>query len=107
MPSCPKADNRDPAYFRHCQDLCRDPCWTWEPQCFVCDARDRTIIPHHPKAKRRFGDKSNVIFLCGRCHGEIHHVGKETFCRINGIEVSSLEDKAHRLYTLYLETMGE
>lgn len=97
-PSVPKADNKDPDYLEHCRDLCR----LWRVPCFVCRTRNGTVVPHHVRNKQVYGDKWNAVFLCGRCHLEIHHLGRHTFCHVNNLSLGILLDEATRLYDEYL-----
>ena len=109
MPSAPKADNRDPVYFRHCQDLCR----SFRGQCFVTG--DHTgLVPHHVLPKGVNGDlgmdlKGNIVLLTQWLHylsnDSAHALGHYTlFDEAHGVD--SLAE-AHRLRALYLETGGE
>jgi hypothetical protein len=99
MKPVPKTDRRDKAYLDHCRLLCR----LWRVACFVCDARDGTVVPHHVKGKRRFGDKWNVLYLCGTCHRQLHTVGRETFYRLHNTSHAAFSEEAVRLYDEWLE----
>jgi len=101
-PEAPKADNRDPAYLEHRNSLCR----VWKASCFFCGARNGTVVTHHVRCKAVYGDKWNCLYACGRCHLEIHYVGRHTFCHINHLSLGQLLDEAKRDYDEYLETYG-
>lgn len=103
MPSVPKANLFDPAYLEHWRDLCR----LWRAHCFVCGLRDATVVPHHVRAKRRFGDKSNIVPLCFRCHQLIHQQGASALEARHGVTLEEMREEAARLYAAYLEMRGE
>ncbi len=98
-PAVPKESNRDPEYLAFRDELCR----LWRAPCFVCNARNNTVVTHHVRGKRRHGDKWNCVYLCSTCHGEIHHLGRHTFCRVNRISFEELVEQAKHEYDEYLK----
>lgn len=97
MSSWWKEQNTDPDFLEHCRDLCR----FWRAPCFVCAARDGTVVPHHVHAKRRFGDKANIVFACGTCHREIHDHGYTWFEQKHGVPKEDFEREAARIYSQF------
>lgn len=100
---CPKADLYDKAYDEHIRTLCR----LWKATCFSCGARDGTVVGHHVRAKRRFGDKWNEVYLCNACHRDFHDHGPTAFHQYHGLSMADLKAEAVRLYDKYLEIIGE
>ncbi len=108
MPAVPKAENRDPAYWRHCQDLARNG----RGQCFVTGDRVK-LVAHHVLPKGVHGDlgldgKGNIVIIATRLHtnfdNSAHQLGHYTlFDEAHGVD--SLAE-ARRLYTAYQELNG-
>ena len=94
-----KQSNADPEFLGHCRDLCR----VWRVSCFVCGKRDGTVVPHHVHAKRRFGDKNNIVCIDSVCHGLIHDRGYEWFEKHTGVSLADFEAEARRLYAKFRE----
>lgn len=99
MPSCPKSDLHDPDYLEYWRDLCR----VWWAYCFACGLRDAIVVPHHVRAKRRFGDKNNIVPVCFHCHHWLHLAGYSAIEEKHGKGKQDFIEEAARLYAVYLE----
>ena len=45
--------------------------------CVLCGERDPTALEHHhyiPLADGGLDDETNIMTLCGTCHGRVHHI---------------------------------
>jgi len=102
MIPCPKLNNRDPAYFKHWQGLCRRRLAT----CFVTGLYDETLIPHHVLGRAIHGDKNNIVPVSFRPHQCFHQDGESVFVAKYGVTVEQMQEEARRLYQLYLEMIG-
>ena len=52
-----------------------------ECPCVACG--ERLTEPHHVRLRSQGGDdvEGNIVFLCGKCHGEYHRRGHDTEVR--------------------------
>jgi len=96
---CPKLDRHDEEYVEHIRHLCD----MQEVSCFFCGITDHSLVGHHLRGKRRFGDIENIIVLEHRCHARIHQNGVSAITARYGVTVEQMQSEARRLYQLYLE----
>jgi hypothetical protein len=94
MPECPKADLRDPVYLAYWQDRCGRR----EASCFVLGTNDGTVVPHHVRARRRFGEKWNIVPICFVVHSDIHDHGYAWVHKKYGVSREQFMAKARMLY---------
>ena len=85
---------------------CREQCELMAEPCFVCAARDGTLVPHHVRGKRRFGDRRNITILCFDCHQSLHDLGKLTFYRFRKTSHEEFVQEAQRLDAIYMEIIN-